>query len=272
MERLTHTSQGIFNSDTWLEEGNGLLVSAAAIRKLWHEHGDQFVLKLQDRTYKQDDIALNNQLPRATHLLLGYAAENLLKCGIAKAYIGCPEKMFKRDIRIRFSHNLCVMADEINFNLCPYDRRNLVALKENITETRYPTTPKPDEAFIETRNKIKASHWSKETFDQLVDLVAGIKKHVEKIDQDLEDPRFSNSYRIDEDGFLALRVGGGLPPRVSYRASSRMQNTSQNSLSEIKKLIASIHSGTSVRILHDWASATILEDTDQKTRPHSPTD
>ena len=92
MERLTHTSQGIFNSDTWLDEGNGLLVSAAAIRKLWHEHGEQFALKLQDRTYKQDDIALNNQLPRATHLLLGYAAENLLKCGIAKAYIGCPEK------------------------------------------------------------------------------------------------------------------------------------------------------------------------------------
>jgi len=63
------------------------------------------------------EIALLTGLPRASMLLLGYSAEMYFKAGLTKAYVGCAESMFSRDIKRRFGHNFLLMSKELCFPL-----------------------------------------------------------------------------------------------------------------------------------------------------------
>ena len=63
-------------------------------------------------------------------LLIAYAVEMYLKAGLAKAYFGCSEEMFARDIKSRFGHRLVSLANEISFPLTSNEEMHLVCLRD----------------------------------------------------------------------------------------------------------------------------------------------
>lgn len=115
--RLSNKSTGQFDPQKWISEGDGLLVSSQKVRELWGSHREEFGKPVRQESKGQrptaEDWTLLTGLPRTSMLLLGYAVEMYLKAGIAKAYRGCGNMMFERDVKGRFGHNLDDMAQEL---------------------------------------------------------------------------------------------------------------------------------------------------------------
>ncbi len=264
--RLSPYSIGQFSSRNWLQEGDGLFASSRKARENWEDHRCQFSKTVANEGGLQfperaDDMALLTGLPRASMLLLGYAAEMYLKAGIAKAYMGCAESMFSRDIRKRFSHDFLLMAKELCFPLSQTDRENLKRLKEMVlVDARYPVGLEENDTFASAVNEQTSRIWSKDSYDELSDLVKRVKKHSILIDNDESNPSFRCAFSIDQDGYLAFRAGGHLPSRITYKISSDMRaNSEKTTVSDIKALLHP-EDARVTRILHYWDQSFIYED------------
>src|SRR5437764_8658260 len=88
-KKLNFRSEAIFHPDSWVQEGDGLLASARALRALWAQ-------KRRDiRRMRPPDLRgiwpMLSGHPTASMLLVGYAIEMYLKAGLAKWLQGCPE-------------------------------------------------------------------------------------------------------------------------------------------------------------------------------------
>ena len=106
--RITKRSQGHFQPKNWIEEGDGLIASSRHLHAKWKTYREEFSETVKERKAgfrdAKADWALLTGLPKASMLLLGYAVEMYLKAGLSKAYFGCAESMFTRDIKQRFRH------------------------------------------------------------------------------------------------------------------------------------------------------------------------
>ncbi len=87
-------------------------------------------------------------------------------------------------------------------------------------DARYPVKPVEHATVIHLQAERMFVVWSKEEFTRLRQLVLRVKAHVSKIDMDNTDPMTVSSIKIDEDGYVVYRIGGRLPPRVTYRYST----------------------------------------------------
>ena len=100
------------------------------------------------------DWNLLTGLPRSSMLLLGYAVEMYLKAGLAKAYKGCSEDMFERDVKGRFGHKLVSLAKEIVFPLKDDDEKNFILLQGMVlADARYPVFVPDGESYADTVNQ-----------------------------------------------------------------------------------------------------------------------
>jgi hypothetical protein len=268
--RLSPHSIGQFSPKNWFQEGDGLFASSRKTRENWEDHRCQFSKTVADEGRLKlpegaDDMALLTGLPRASMLLLGYATEMYLKAGIVKAYVGCAESMFSRDIRTRFGHDLLLMAKELGFPLSPNDEENLKRLKEMVlVDARYPIEVKENGNFASAVNQQTSRIWSKDSYDELSGLVERVKKHSKLIDKDENNPSFRCGFSIDQDGYLAFRVGGHLPPRITYKISSAMRKISETTtVADIKALLYPGDPSFS-RIIEYWDQSFIYEDGNEK--------
>lgn len=170
--RISHRSVGLLDAKAWFDEGDGLLASAEATRALWKQLKDQFRLEMDQRppsplgnARKVNEL---KGLPRASMLLLGYSVEMYLKAGLAKAYHGCSEEMFRRDVRSLYRHNLIKAAREIEFQFAPKDEANFGMLKDMIlTDARYPIEVSDPTVFIDSANSQTFRIWSEKNFTEL---------------------------------------------------------------------------------------------------------
>ena len=266
-DRITNRSVGQFDPKSWFQEGDGLLASSVKTREIWVDHREMFSRTIQERRSGGRDRAhdwnLLTGLPRASMLLLGYSVEMYLKAGLAKAYYGCSEEMFQRDIRKRFGHKLVSLAKEIAFPLTHKDKENLNLLKEMIfVDARYPVFVPDGSSYADTVNEQTERVWSSRNFAAFTDLTNRIQHHSRIIDADSSNPASHISVKVDDDGYLAFRVGGNLPPRITYRLSSVQRGNYRTSLDDMKELF---QSPKYQRLRRYWECAWIFEDGECKT-------
>ncbi len=267
---LSRVSAGSHNPTDWLKEGNGLLASSQEVRKLWRQTEESFWEEHRANPMPNPDgIRRIEGLPRASMLLLGYAAEMFLKAALAKAYFGCSTGMFDRDVKRRFGHDLKELSIEVAFPKTNGDDQGLKTLKQMIlVDARYPITPEVDAtktadelnqhnaAMLNQRN---APIWSNDCYERLVDLVERLREHAKKIDHDEQHPAQRFRWIIHDDGYLALRTGGHLPTRITFKISAVMRESNRTQPSDIKDLFDP-QSPNGARIHTRWGGAYILED------------
>ena len=269
--RISKCSAGQFDPKNWFSEGDGLLASAAKTRQTWTGHRRAFSQTVRKRGSENPDRAsdwnLLTGLPRASMLLLAYSVEMYLKAGMAKAYYGCSKRMFERDVKRRLGHRLVSMAKELAFDLKDGDETNLALLKDMILlDARYPVFVPEGASFADTVNQQTGRIWSSRNFEDFSELSSRIKQHSQSIDSDSSNPASCNSYRIDRDGYLTFRIGGNLPPRITYRVSSVPKSNSKTSPNEMKALFTAPQFPLLSR---HWERAWIYEDGEKKTYCHA---
>ena len=252
-DRITNRSDGQFDPKNWLKEGDGLLASAKEVRENWTD----FKQTLSKRRSAPDWNLLTG-LPRSSMLLLGYSVEMYLKGGLTKAYYGCSKEMFERDVKQLFGHNLVLLAKEIYFDFKNGDADNFDGLKKMVlVDARYPVYVPEGQSYSNVVNQQTRKIWSIENFDAFYALAERVREHAHAIDSDSNNPAEMSSWQVDQDGYLAFRAGGHLPPRITYRISSAQVEAGTTSLDDMKKLFASPQY---FRLKHFWDSAWIYED------------
>ncbi|MDA0223515.1 MAG: hypothetical protein O3A08_00465 [Proteobacteria bacterium] len=264
-KRLSNRSTGQFSFQNWLQEGDGLFASSRETRKNWKEHRQKFSKKISDgdaihSPRESDDWSLLTGLPRSSMLLLGYAVEMYFKGAMAKAYRGCSNEMFERDLKGRFKHNFVQMAGEVAFPLEASDVESLNKLKDMVlVDARYPVFVREGETYSDTVNQQTSRIWSAEFYTSLTELVERVRSHSMKIDSDEKNPASFYAVGIDHDGYLSFRVGGRLPPRITYKLSTIMRENGKTTATDVRALfvVANLYDK---RLLHYWDRAIIFED------------
>ncbi|MGO1119236.1 hypothetical protein ACTL6U_11040 [Rhodovibrionaceae bacterium A322] len=262
-KRIDGKSVGSFDPKAWLQEGDGLLASAKANRELWLGRKRSFVptgtskTKLLTQERKRDEIL---GLPRASMLLLGYSVEMFLKASLAKAYQGCAEKVFADDLKFRFGHDLSKIAKEVAFPSEVEDGAKFKLLKDMLSfDARYPVTTYDESTYLASVNQRTQVIWDNDNFTSLVKIANRVRAHALQVGRDVSNPSIIRKYSIDEDGYLTLRIGGNLPPRITFRLSSNQQaEETQTSLERMYALF--IDQNEDALISHYWNMAFIYED------------
>lgn len=261
---MPNTPQGQLDPHRWITEGDGLHVSARAIRTEWNLHRREIRSKVPQRP------SLNSYhwsklygFPRAAVLLLGYSVEMYLKAGLAKVYRGCCSKMFNRDVK-GFGHDYVRLAAATEFPQEEGDEGNLKLMQDFVLQSsRYPLFPNekiapnsPDR--FNKMNEINGTIWSKEQFSKMLDLAKRIRNHSTSIDQDSQNTcSYSGHVPFGTDGYLSARSGGRLSPRITFRYSKEMKGEGKATPEAIRAMFASDNWTTAGRI---WDSATLIED------------
>ena len=256
---MERRSPGAFRPTAWLDEGDRLLAVGLLNRKLFQRRRRSLPEKIRKQGLER--VRYLHELegsPRASWMLIGYAIEMYLKAGLAKAYARCAESMFKRDVKSRFSHNLERLAEEIAFSSDPDEKNALKELTETLQAGRYP--PFADDARDHARkvNAQTRKQWNDDEFRSIVTLAKRVRAHAARIDGDSKNSSFTDSLRIDEDGYVAFRMGGHLPTRITYRVSSNLRKTGETALLNVVDLLVR-HDPNRI-INRYWPKAVILED------------
>lgn len=268
-QMLTGKSEGQFNSRDWIKEGNHLFASSKATRAVW---------VVKRRKLKRMLNAIGNWahgtgmwadlegLPKASMLLLGYSVEMFLKAGLAKAYQGCSELIFDRDVR-QFSHDFKKLAKEVAFDSSERDRIDLAILQKMVLfNARYPIKPREDVTAIRQQAERMQQVWSKSEFTRMRQMVLRIRAHVSRIDMDSFDPSSVASIKLDDDGYLTYRTGGHLPPRVTFKYSTVQRQAGEDNLEALRTLA---RDGQLLLVEHIWEQATFHEDNVTEEGPPS---
>jgi hypothetical protein len=227
--RLTWESTGQYDAGEWIDEGDNLLASSKALRSIW-------LLKLKKRRSRPWSHFVGP--PKSAMLLLGYAVEMYLKSALTKAYIGCSEEMFDRDVRHRFGHDLVELASEILFPLSDRDKHDLNTLRQMVLYgARYPLKAKPNSNYTHQKAEVLWPAVNRSEITRMRLMAVRIKKHAKRIDGVGNDSAHFQHHRIDEDGYIAFRCGGGLPPRISYKVSTKQCALGEASMEHVRKLV-----------------------------------
>ncbi|MES2046122.1 MAG: hypothetical protein V4475_19795 [Pseudomonadota bacterium] len=270
--RISSRSVGTFNANEWVDEGDGLFASARTTRATWQIKRRQFGLEINRRGQRFPNAKAwheLNGLPRASVLLLGYAAEMYLKAGLARAYQGCREEMFARDVR-RFGHKLSQLAHAVDLPDLDKCRPDLFQLEEAIlVGARYPVHVRTGDSHADVVNSRTDEMWDRARYKRLCNLARRIRDHVTLIDQDRHNPAIFKSYAIDNDGYLTFRLGGHLCPRITYRPSSDLLAARTIGPEDIRALL---DSQKHTAILHYWPLSIVIEDGTQKSIVHADPD
>ena len=259
-QMLTNKSEGQFNSRDWIKEGNHLFASSKAARAMWVVKRRKLKRSLNatgNWTHGTGMWADLEGLPKASLLLLGYSVEMFLKAGLAKAYQGCSEQMFDRDVR-QFSHDFKKLAKEVAFDSSERDRKDLGILKKMVLfNARYPI--KPHQSGTAIRQQAERMHqvWNKSEFTRMRQMVLRIRAHVSRIDMDSFNPSSGASIKLDDDGYVTYRTGGHLPPRVTFKYSTAQRQAGEDNLNALRTLAKD---GQLLHLDHIWEQATFHED------------
>lgn len=258
---------GQLHPQNWLNEGDGLYVSARSMRTEWRLH--QRNIKHhppQNRSLNSYQWSKLCGFPRAAMLLLGYSVEMFLKAGLAKAYRNCRPAMFDRDVK-RFGHDYLRLSKAIQLPMKSGDCENLVLLRSFVTlSSRYPLFPdQPNPPFTDKGLRFKKMNetsgviWSREKFSELCDLAKRCREHAAKIDNDFRCPlHYSGCIEFGTEGYICARSGGHLTPRIIFRYSKEMIMAGNNDQKTMQTMFSSSRIITQI-----WSNAILIED--QKT-------
>ncbi|WP_155273988.1 hypothetical protein [Xanthomonas arboricola] len=264
---VTSKSVGIFNASAWLKEGDGLLASARTTRAAWlvkrRKFSDGLNAAQESRVLPRARSELVG-MPRASMLLLGYSVEMYLKAGVVKAYVGCRDGMLERDLKKRFGHALTEIAVEIDFQGVQERANDFDSLRRMILfDSRYPVTSTHPSKYHAELNAQTMRIWNSQNFANLCGLAREVREHVARIDKDRRNPSLHRCCRIDDDGYVALRVGGHLRSRITLRFSSEQHRAGNATLKHMRQLFLKEECPW---IENWWDTAEIRHDDERETR------
>ncbi|NKX74903.1 hypothetical protein HGG73_12140 [Rhodobacteraceae bacterium R_SAG3] len=261
--RISSRSYGVHNASQWLKEGRQLRASAQALREKFLEVETSFPMNLEEQqAYLTKQVDFLEGAPRASWLLMGYSTEMFLKAALVNLYQGCDGELFDDEIR-RFGHKYLMLASEINFKVDGEDNDALLLekLSKVVTDTgRYPHSAQNIEEHVAQDNQRRNFFWSPEKFLNCLDLNKRIEEYAHKAMGDTDFPTFVYAKTIDDDGYLVVRVGGWLPNRLTFRASSLMKEKGGRDAEFIRELIE--RNNPSTWALHYIGKISVFEDVD----------
>ncbi|MNG06886.1 hypothetical protein D3C84_901590 [compost metagenome] len=174
-------------------------------------------------------------------------------------FIRCDSALLGAEFK-KHGHNLKDLANAIEFPLDKKSSGDLDELKRYILhEARYPVTPNINQDYLNSHNKRSTAINDANKFKRLCSLARKIRAHSNKIDSDKTRPVYVTRLTIQPDGYIAIRVGGGLKTRITYRASSTQISKDITSASHIKVALKN-----HPKIYNFWRSAEVYEDTKNK--------
>jgi hypothetical protein len=218
---------GTHDSSEWIAEGDGLLASARSMRAQW-----LLLRRAIHRKTSQSGLFQNTLsrewsklvgMPRASTLLLGYAAEMYLKSGLIKIYTGCDENLIDSEVKL-FGHDFVRIAKEISLPMDQNVKKQLAMLKYCVmVDARYPVKishapgKNMDAEYANSVNRRTDNMWSPKTFSALCTLVKSIRAYVQRLDGDESNPASFRRFDLPHGGYLVMRYGGNLQARITYR-------------------------------------------------------
>lgn len=257
---LNWRSQGQFNPANWIKEGNNLFSSSKSTRSVWIIKKARLKNRLSQGLVPRDLSTWSNYegLAKSSFLLLGYSVEMFLKAGLAKIFFGCSENMFNNEIR-RLSHNYKILADEVNFPATDQDDSDLELLTDIVLfSARYPIDPREQQDYLATKAQLNSIFTSNSIFTRVRKLSMRLREHVTKIDQDHTNPATFKRIKLDTDGYLSFRCGGGLPPYITYKYSSKQKENNENNEIALKKIFS--EDKNYKQLIQIWETAKLRQD------------
>lgn len=234
---ITSRSRDGYDKQSWLVEADRHLESAKALRRVRQRRKN-----IASKAIGRDGIHHVQQMDSAAHssmLLIAYAFEITLKAGLTRVYVGCSKKLFAREVKRRFCHNLVAIAKEIEFPLSTESRRYLQYMQKVIREYgRYPFLSNDIQQHIRNNNDRARKFWADDEFKKLLKLLLSIRKHVSSIDSDPRNTATFIVQKIDDDGYFAFRCGGNLSARIVIKYSSHQRQFRQNNRRALRRLMS----------------------------------
>ncbi|MCH1919726.1 hypothetical protein L9G15_09800 [Shewanella sp. A3A] len=230
----THGERGIFSKNGWLEESSIQLRSSNLLREIGEDAlGRLEKISCSDQKMDRAVVGIINDreaVNKTSYLLLGYAFELLLKGGILSMYVHLPKQLFDNDIRREYGHNLKKMAEELEIGLSNDDVLLLENLEKDIIDfARYPISNCENKDFTNAINNQRIRFSNNELYGKYVQLYEHIKGKVLKVNSSSDDPAFSLTATMDEDGYFIYMSGGTLSNRMVYKFSTvQKQNGEDN--------------------------------------------
>lgn len=223
---------GIFDPREWMAEGDGLLASAKLIRSAWRRRRRTFSRSIEVAKPRKDLWNALLGMPRASMLLMAYSAEMFLKAGLCKLYRNCSDDLIRIDQK-RFGHKLQKIANELEIDLTLSERDLLEMLEHLITDSRYPLDV-TEADHLDAKNAQTRSVWDGAQFVECQRLMSKLRKLISRIDSDRKKPASLGRIDLNSDDYISFRVGGHLPPRITYR-----RNDTAFSIVDLERLIFS---------------------------------
>lgn len=259
--------KGTYNKADWVREARLHLLSAKMLRECSSQK-KVLISSLIGSEHQSKRREINNLISereasnKSSFLLMGYAFEMLLKSGVVCLYVDIPRQVMIRDIKQIYSHKLRHLAKEIEVPLNADELRKLDVLSKWIVDSaRYPVTPHNELSYSEQWNELIRDFWNDVQFEEYLSLYDKIYSYVSQIDAISDDPKTSNKWSIDDDGYVIYRIGGKLKPRLIVRYSSKQKDSGNDNKESMKILMLNNvdHPAFKAYLTRDWDTAVYKE-------------
>lgn len=227
--------KGIFNRDDWVAEGDNHFISANILRELSNAEDISAILqsKLINHAGKVSKLKKHEACLKSSVLLMCYSIELYCKAGLIRIFQNIPRSDFSRMIKKEYGHDITAMYSLI-FDDTSENKILLDKIKPLILyEARYPVDPKSNDHYYEEWNKISSEIYSDKFYEELKNLSEQIKTAILKIDSDNKNPAYFVTYKIDEDGYCAIRTGGNLRPYMVVKYSAEQIKSGADNLESL---------------------------------------
>lgn len=223
-----HKERGSFNSAAWRKEAKIHFDSSQKLRELAMGHRKDAL-----RYYEAEGIThlaigqaidQSHAMAKSSLLLLGYALEMGLKAGVVALFRGLPRKYLESALKSRFNHNLQAIARFVELPLGAGDLAVLSKMSDLVVAgARYPISPTDDRSYLREFNNLGATIRSDDFYDSGVTLYENIIAHAETVRGTEKDHVSHGALRIDDDGVVSYRIGGGTSNRLLVAYSSEQK-------------------------------------------------
>ncbi|MEQ9453194.1 MAG: hypothetical protein RLN76_01205 [Phycisphaeraceae bacterium] len=253
------TSKQGYDKTSWLKEGDRHRESSALLRNTRRQNYDLFKIAKSDKE-KRRCIEIMDACVYSSTLLIAYAYELTLKAGITCLYLGCSQKLFEKDIKSKYGHNLVKAADDLKLSLSEDQRTDLRSLENVLMKTgRYPIISSDTNQYLQNINARSYDFWDDNKYNERLDLLEDIRGHVKLIDADSGNPVTYITYKIDEDGYFCFRMGGRLSARITVKYSEYQARNGLNSRQAMRDLLLS-NDALKPLFAYYWDKAEYIED------------
>jgi len=259
--RIGNKGHGTHKPSEWINRGDSFVENAKILRRSFKRRRKSFSANIKSYPGSRKPERLKlwatlDGLPVSSHLLLGYGCEMYLKAALAKAFRGCEATFFDAQCR-QFSHCLIELAQEVDIGLEAYEAEWLSKLSDAMANGRYPLPGTLDKAeYVENANLQTSFQWDDDVFSQILNLAVWLRNHASMIDNDSEHTALFDAAYLGSDGYVAMRIGGRLRPRVTFKPSSEMISAGKEDAKHLHDLIKD--HGMFGFIAMSWDSARII--------------